>query len=59
MNIIYATEYLPDYQGVCKVYVTYNLDEKTYTIEGKTKPLNEYRYKKALEHLNEVNKNGI
>lgn len=44
-------EYVPGYQGLDSYYITYDVDNKTITVDGKTKPMSEYREQKALEYL--------
>lgn len=50
-KIFTVKEFIPSYQFVESYYITYNLEDKTITVDGKTTPMNEYRYKKALEYL--------
>lgn len=52
-KVFTVKEYVPDYLGLKSYYITYNLNDMTITIDGKSKKMNEYRYKKALEYLNE------
>jgi mevalonate pyrophosphate decarboxylase len=49
-KIFTVLEYVPSYNCIESYYITYNLENKTITIDGITKPMSEYRYKKALEH---------
>ena len=51
-KVFTVKEYVPDYLGLASYYITYNLNDMTITVDGKTKNMNEYRYKKALEYLN-------
>ena len=50
-KIFTVEEFIPGYQFVESYYITYNLEDKTITVDGRTTPMNEYRYKKALEYL--------
>lgn len=50
-NIFTVREFVPSYQGIEGYYITYNLTNKTITVDGRTKPMNEYRYKKAIEYM--------
>jgi hypothetical protein len=50
-KIFTVKEYVPSYQGLDSYYITYNLENMTITVDGRTKEMNEYRYKKALEYL--------
>ena len=50
-NIFTVREFVPSYQGVEGYYITYKLTNKTITVDGRTKPMNEYRYKKAIEDV--------
>ena len=54
-KVFTVKEYIPDYLGLASYYITYNLNDMTITVDGKTKKMNEYRYKKALEYLNNSN----
>ena len=54
-KVFTVKEYVPDYLGLASYYITYNLNDMTITVDGKTKNMNEYRYKKALEYLNNSN----
>ena len=51
-KVFTVKEYVSDYLGLKSYYITYNLNDMTITIDGKSKKMNEYRYKKALEYLN-------
>ena len=51
-KVFTVKEYVPDYLGLKSYYITYNLNDMTITVDGKSKKMNEYRYKKALEYLN-------
>jgi hypothetical protein len=51
-KVFTVKEFVPGYQGLESFYITYNLENKTITVDGKTKPMNEYRYQKAMEYLN-------
>ena len=51
-KVFTVKEYVPDYLGLKGYYITYNLNDMTITVDGKTKKMSEYRYKKALEYLN-------
>ena len=48
-KIFTVKEYVPGYQGLESYYITYNLKNKTITVNSKTKPMSEYRFKRALE----------
>lgn len=50
-KVFTVQEYIPDYQGLKSYYITYNLNNMTITIDGVTKKMSDYRYKKALEYL--------
>ena len=45
-KVFTVKEYVPDYLGLKSYYITYNLNDMTITIDGKSKKMNEYRYKK-------------
>ena len=55
-NVFTKTEYIPDYQGISSFYVTYDLNNKTITVDGRTKPMTRYWYKKAIAYKNAENK---
>lgn len=45
-------EYAPAYNCMESYYITYNLENRTISVNGITKPMTEYRYRKALEYYN-------
>lgn len=52
MNKIFTVkEYAPSYQGLESFYVTYNLENKTITVNGKTKPMNKFWQEKAEKYI--------
>ena len=51
-KIFTVKEFVPGYQGLDSYYITYNLENMTYTVNEKVMPMNRYRYKKAMEYLN-------
>ena len=50
-KVFTVKEYVPAYLGLKSYYITYNLNNMTITVDGKSKKMNDYRYKKALEYL--------
>lgn len=51
-KIFTVLEHAPSYNCIESYYITYNLEDNTITVDGITKPMSEYRLKKALEYYN-------